>query len=117
MIHRVRLAILLLALAPGAAHAHAALDHASPAAGSIVATPPSEVRLWFTEPLVGRFSTAELRSSAGGIIATGGTDPADAKVIVIRLPVLQAGQYKVHWKAVSTDTHRMEGDFSFEVKP
>lgn len=117
MTRTARLAILLLALAPGAAHAHAALDHASPAAGSIVATPPSEVRMWFTEPLVKRFSTAELRSSAGSVIATGGTDPADPKVIVIRLPVLQVGKYKVHWKAVSADTHRMEGDFDFEIKP
>ncbi len=117
MLHKARLAILLLGLAPGAALAHAALDRASPAVGSIVATPPSEVRMWFTEALVGRFSTAELRSSAGNIIATGATDPANAKAIVIHVPVLQAGKYKVHWKAVSADTHRMEGDFGFEVRP
>jgi methionine-rich copper-binding protein CopC len=117
MTHTARLAILLLALASRVAHAHPALDHTSPAAGSVVATPPSEVRMWFTEPLVKRFSTAEVRSSAGSAIATGGTDPADAKVIVIQLPALQAGRYTVHWKAVSTDTHRVEGDFGFEIKP
>lgn len=114
---KIRLATLLLALAPAAAHAHAMLDHASPAAGSIVATPPSEVRMWFTEALVGRFSTAELRSRAGSVIATGTTDPADAKVMVIHVPVLPAGGYTVHWKAVSPDTHRMDGDFGFEVRP
>ncbi len=30
---------------------------------------------------------------------------------------LSAGVYKVHWQAVSVDTHHTQGTFQFTVKP
>jgi copper resistance protein C len=30
---------------------------------------------------------------------------------------LSAGEYKVHWQAVSVDTHHTQGSFQFTVKP
>ena len=30
---------------------------------------------------------------------------------------LPAGAYKVHWQAVSVDTHHTQGTFEFTVKP
>ena len=33
----------------------------------------------------------------------------------IGLKPLNAGTYKVHWHAVSVDTHTTEGDFTFTV--
>ncbi len=113
----IRLAISFLALTVGGAHAHASLDRASPPAGSTVATAPREVRMWFTEALEARFSAAQLRSSAGAVIAVGRVDPNNPKQVVIMVPALAPGSYRVHWKAVSADTHRIEGDFGFEFKP
>lgn len=114
---RISLTVSFLALTVGLAHAHASLDRASPPAGSTVATAPREVRMWFTEALETRFSAAQLRSSTGAVIATGGVDPNNPKEVVIMVPMLAPGSYKVHWKAVSSDAHRIEGDFDFELKP
>jgi methionine-rich copper-binding protein CopC len=33
----------------------------------------------------------------------------------ISLKPLNAGIYKVNWRAVSTDTHKIEGSFTFSV--
>jgi copper resistance protein C len=101
---------------PAIAHAHAYLDHADPLVGSVVSA-PREVRMWFTQTLEPRFSAAQLRSSAGTVIGTGKVDPANPDQLVIPVRTLAPGQYKVHWKILSVDTHRTEGTFEFEVKP
>jgi methionine-rich copper-binding protein CopC len=113
-----RLAIVGLALALSAtgARAHAMLDHASPLVGSTVSA-PREVRLWFTQSLEPKFSTAQLRSSAGAVVGTGHVDPADPKSLVIPVRALASGKYKVDWKVLSVDSHRTQGSFGFEVKP
>ena len=113
---RLGTACVLLAMSSAATHAHAYLDHASPLVGSTVSA-PREVRLYFTQALEPRFSAAQLRSSSGAVVATGGVDPANAKEIVIRVRALAPGRYKVQWKVLSVDTHRTEGSFGFEVKP
>ena len=111
--------LALMALLAGAAiaHAHAYLDHASPLVGSTVKTSPSEVRMWFTQALEPKFTAAQLRSSAGAVVASGGVDGADPRQIVIRVHALPPGSYKVFWKVLSVDTHHTEGSFGFEIKP
>ncbi len=106
-----------LALSTGIANAHAYLDHASPLVGSTVKAAPNEVRLWFSQALEPKFTTAQVRSSSGAVVGSGGVDAADPKQIVIRVHDLPAGSYKVFWKVLSVDTHHTEGSFGFEVKP
>jgi methionine-rich copper-binding protein CopC len=115
----IRLVTMSLALIASAAtaHAHAYLDHASPLVGSTVKASPSEVRMWFTQALEPKFTAAQLRSSSGAVVASGGVDAADPRQIVIRAPALPPGNYKVFWKVLSVDTHHTEGSFGFEVKP
>ena len=115
----IRFATLWLALVSGAASAfgHAYLDHASPLVGSTVTSAPSEVRMWFSQPLEPRFTAAQLHSGAGAVVATGGVDTADPKQIVIHVPALPPGKYKVLWKVLSVDSHHTEGSFGFEIKP
>ena len=110
-------AALALLWGPAIAHAHAYLDHASPLVGSTVTSSPSEVRLWFTQSLEPKFTGAQVRSSSGAVVGTGGVDAADPKQIVIRVHALPPGAYKVFWKVLSVDTHHTEGSFGFEVKP
>ena len=109
--------LLGLVLAPALAQAHAYLSHASPLVGSTVKSAPSEVRLWFTQALEPKFTAAQLRSSSGAVVASGGVDAADPRQIVIRARALPPGSYKVFWKVLSVDTHLTEGSFGFEVKP
>ncbi len=44
------------------------------------------------------------------------TDPANKKLLVVPInEQLPPGDYKVEWYAVSDDTHRVKGSFSFSV--
>jgi methionine-rich copper-binding protein CopC len=52
------------------------------------------------------------------VISTGkaATDPANKKLLVVPLKEqLPPGDYKVEWHAVSDDTHRVKGNYSFSV--
>lgn len=105
------------ALLSGAAEAHAFLDHAIPAVGTTVVTAPAEVTMWFTEPLEPAFSGAAVTDAAGQPVDTGEAafNPQDPKELHVGLKPLGPGTYKVSWHAVSVDTHRTTGDFSFTV--
>jgi methionine-rich copper-binding protein CopC len=108
-----------LALLPVAAFAHAHLDHASPAAGSTVAQPPTEISLWFTEALEAKFSTIEVRDAQGRSVQAGPATLARDNTAQLRVPLkaLSPGTYKVIWRVLSVDTHRTQGDFTFRVGP
>ena len=44
------------------------------------------------------------------------TDPANEKLLVVPIKdQLAPGDYKVEWHAVSDDTHRVKGSYSFSV--
>src|SRR5216684_2739299 len=109
-------AVLFLAGAV-AAVAHAHLVRAVPPAGGIVHAAPSEVTLRFSEKLEPKFSSVIVRDSAGKQVDKGdaAVDKADRMVIRVLLPPLEPGVYKVEWKAVSADTHKINGDFTFKV--
>lgn len=102
-----------------AALAHAKLTVATPAADSVVAVSPKELRMTFNEGLIAKFSSVEVKSQDGKKIETGtaAADPTDKKQMVVPLPMaLVDGVYNVKWRAVTDDTHRVEGTYSFTVK-
>ena len=111
-------AVLTTALSVEAAHAHAFLDHAVPAVGSTVVTAPAQVQLFFTQGLEPAFSSATLADANGQPIATGAAvfDPQNKMEMILNLPKLPPGHYKVSWHALSVDTHRTEGSFGFDVQ-
>jgi methionine-rich copper-binding protein CopC len=102
-----------------AALAHAFLNQAVPPVGGTVAKSPKEIRLTFSEGVEPRFSGIELATSDGRAIATGPAvrDPRDDKQLVLVLPPLGPGRYKVSWHVVSVDIHRNEGAYTFAVAP
>ena len=108
---------LLFATTPRA-FAHAFPDHAQPAVGGTVSTAPSEVKIWFTGKLEPAFSKIEVSDSAGATVDRGdaAVDPDDPALMHVSLKPLPPGTYKVHWHAVSVDTHATDGDFTFTVK-
>jgi copper resistance protein C len=111
------LASALLSLASVPAFAHAHLVKAVPAAASTLPEPPNEVTLRFNEKLEPAFSSVIVRDAAGKQIDKGdGTvDKSDRTLIRVTLPSLEPGVYKVEWKAMSADTHKINGDFTFKV--
>lgn len=108
-----------LSLLGVSAWAHAFLSQAVPSVGGIVSTAPGEVRLTFTEDIEPAFSRIELSTAAGQPIRTGPAtvDPCDNTQLVLALPPLAPGRYRVKWRIVSVDTHPTEGDYIFEIRP
>ena len=105
--------LLLIESAP-VAHAHAALSHASPSGGSALSAAPQEVTLTFTDTLEAAFSKLTV-TDANGIEVNQGKSQVNGNVMRVGLKPLSAGTYKVNWRAVSTDTHKTEGNFTFSV--
>jgi methionine-rich copper-binding protein CopC len=100
-----------------AATAHPQLDRAIPAVGSTVPTSPPEIRIFFSQALNPATSRIELATTAGNSVTTGKAvvDPTDPMQMVLKLPLLPPGQYRVHWFATGVDTHSLNGDYTFEV--
>ncbi|MFO2462881.1 copper homeostasis periplasmic binding protein CopC [Pseudomonas sp. 15FMM2] len=110
--------ITLLASLLGAstAIAHAHLESSVPAADSRV-TDPAELRLTFSEGVEAIFTKVSL-SKDGTEVAIKGleTPDTDKKTLVVTPAApLAAGTYKVQWHAVSVDTHKSAGSYSFKV--
>ncbi len=111
----IAIAVALYALA---AHAHTALDRATPAVGSTVAAAPNEVVLVFTDKLEPAFSTIEVRNANGAAMQAGkATLIGNGTQLRVPLKPLTPGTYKVIWRVLSVDTHRTQGDFTFHVAP
>jgi copper resistance protein C len=116
-----RFALLLaasIAIAPGLAQAHAFPKTAEPASDSTVSPAPHEVKIWFTGKLEPAFSKLDVHDTDGAAVDTGdaAVDPQDTTLMHVSLKPLPPGTYKVHWHAVSVDTHATDGDFTFTVK-
>ncbi len=113
---RILLTALLLTGASSPAGAHAMLEHASPGAGAVLRVTPKSVVLELSEALEPAFSSVSVSDAAGH-------DVSAARVVVsgdtmsIALKPLVPGSYRVTWHAVSVDTHRTQGSYTFVVKP
>lgn len=115
----IPLFLILIVLIPfGTVSAHANLERADPAQNSVLAEPPSVIRLWFTEPLESNFSRINLRDVDGNIVQTlpSQIDPADSKMMYLTPGAIPDGLYTVSWRAVSTtDGHQTIGSFPIAV--
>ena len=111
--------LISCAVTTTAAQAHAKLTSTNPAASAVVAESPKDLRLIFNEGLIAKFSGIELTTEKGEKIETGTAvaDPIDKKQLIVPLPAALAdGVYSIKWHAVSEDTHKLEGTYSFTVK-
>jgi methionine-rich copper-binding protein CopC len=96
------------------AQAHAHLVKANPAQNTQVAA-PKVIDLQFSEKLEGKFSGLDLLKADGTPVSV--TSKAAAKSIAARpTAVLAPGDYRVMWRAVSVDGHKVKGQYDFTVK-
>ena len=115
VIKRLLLTLVLLPVLSHPAFAHARLLKTSPLAGAKVLS-PLHIILHFSEALEPAFSGAILldkdgRNVSGEPVKVGGM------LITLTPGPLPPGVYHVSWHCVGHDTHRLDGDFSFTVKP
>src|SRR5258708_28456683 len=101
-----RLTVIALLFTATSAWAHAFLDHAEPAVGSTVDTPPTEIKIWFTEKLEPDFSQIQLFDHHGKPVtqAHATVDPSDPSLLKLAVPPLTPGHYKEDCKYRRVET-------------
>ena len=109
----------------GAAQAHTKLVASAPAANASVAK-QSTIMLMFNERVVPAFSGADVVMTGMPGMANHqpmkitGLKPtwtADGKTLTLTAGrAFPVGTYKVTWHAAGSDTHRMQGSFTFSAK-
>ena len=113
-----RLALLvvpLVALAlPGEAWGHATLLRTVPADGSVLASPPATVQVFFDDTVRTSSGIKAVRNGGGSVL--GGKPRAVGHRLVIPLqPGLPDGDYTVLWRVLSDDGHTLAGVMAFGV--
>ena len=95
---------------------HATLVSSEPAANSHLASPPTRVRLVYSEPIEGKLAKVTIvPATAAPIVLRAGADPRDVHAVIAPVDALGPGSYKVEWRVVSADGHPVDGTFSFTV--
>ncbi|HEY5416190.1 MAG TPA: copper resistance protein CopC [Gemmatimonadaceae bacterium] len=95
---------------------HATLVSSEPAADSHLASPPTRVRLVYSEPIEGKLAKVTIvPATAAPMVLRAGADPRDVHAVIAPVDALGPGSYKVEWRVVSADGHPVDGTFSFTV--
>lgn len=111
-------AAAFLAREPSApADAHALLVRADPPVNSQLREPPTELTLYFSEPLERRFSSVRVTDQTGSRIETTvAFDDTDKALMRVSLPELSPGYITVNWETVSAvDGHRITGSYPITI--
>ncbi|MGH2573298.1 MAG: copper resistance CopC/CopD family protein [Actinomycetota bacterium] len=109
------LAIVAVLLSPGVATAHAFLVRATPAPGERLASPPSSIKLQFSEPVAGG-ERVDVRTVAGDEVPMGLLQRLQGGLVVeAPLPEVEDGIYVVSWQVVAVDGATTLGEFAFAV--
>ncbi|MEO1665427.1 MAG: CopD family protein [Chloroflexota bacterium] len=97
--------MLVLAVRPVSAHGY--IVRSIPEDRAELERAPTRVQYWFSEPLERQFSRIELLDNTGTVIASGGVDPEDDSLLVLRPPTdLPDGAYVVSLRpAFASDGH------------
>jgi methionine-rich copper-binding protein CopC len=107
----------------GAARAHADYARSEPGAGAVVATPPPQVDIWFTQDMFRRAGANWIRVTGpdGTEVQVGeaAIDDDDRRHLSIALqPGLAPGEYTVAWHTLSAeDGDDDEDTFTFTLDP
>lgn len=106
-------ALVLLPVSPAAAHD--VLEATEPADGAAVTSVPSMVRLTFSNTPLALGSEVLVKVESGTNQAEGPVSIVDNHVSQAVKAGAPAGRYTVIWRVVSSDSHPIEGTFSFTV--
>ncbi|WLQ08452.1 copper resistance CopC family protein [Arthrobacter oryzae] len=104
-------AAVLTAAAP--ASAHDAAESSSPAQGATVAAPPETVSVTFNKAPLALGSQFQVKDAAGTDWAEGPVEIVDNVASQKLRTGAPAGEFTVLWRVVSSDSHPIEGTFTF----
>lgn len=109
------LAVAALSAAP--AFAHAFLVKSDPAVGSTLNAAPKMLVLSFTEDLEVAFCSIAVTDAMGMNDAAAKPQPVPGHANEMQVPlnIMMPGKIFVSWHALSVDTHKTQGSFSFTV--
>src|SRR5438132_1524101 len=112
-------AMLLAAILPGTAWAHANLEQAEPSPGQALEQAPQQLRLSFPEATDGSFSRVQVLNAKGEQVDRGDSRVAldDPRAMLVSLPdELPPGVYTVAWRTLSAvDGHAVNGAYPLIV--
>ncbi len=97
----------------GPAAAHDAAESSTPAEGATVAVAPEQVSVTFSNNPLGIGSSFSIKDASGAEWAEGPVDIVDNVASQKLKAGGPAGQYTVAWRVVSSDSHPIEGTFTF----
>jgi methionine-rich copper-binding protein CopC len=97
----------------GPAAAHDAAESSSPAQGASVPTPPDDVSVTLNNNPLGIGASISVKDASGGEWAEGPVEIVDNVASQKLRAGAPAGEYTVSWRVVSSDSHPIEGSFSF----
>lgn len=111
-------ATLALAVFASSACAHAKLQNSVPPNGATLSTAPSELRLQYNEAVEPAMSSVKVLGPDSRPVAVDKAEglKADDKVLLVKVPRLPAGAYRVEWSTMGYDGHRTKGTVGFTVK-
>ncbi|WP_309105674.1 copper resistance protein CopC [Arthrobacter sp.] len=104
-------AAILLGAVP--ASAHDAAESSSPAQGATVPTPPEQISITFNNNPLALGSQVRVNDAAGTDWAEGDVEIVDNVASQKLKEGAPAGQFTVIWRVVSSDSHPIEGSFTF----
>jgi len=108
-------AVLLLLVVVAVAGAHTDVVATTPADGARLASPPTEVRVTYGQPLL---SVEVAAVDVGGASVAGRPRLArdDAGTVVIPITQRRTGVHTVSWTVVAADGHAVAGASSFSIR-
>jgi len=110
--------IALALVGAGPAAAHSDLESSEPGQGQVLADPPHQLVLRFTEPVSVQLANVNLFGAGGRAVPLGDPAHPPRDETTVEVPIqetLAAGSYTVTFHLVSEDSHPVDGSIRFRV--
>ncbi|HBV20724.1 MAG TPA: copper resistance protein CopC [Nitrosomonas sp.] len=98
--------------------AHASLVKSDPPRRASLTESPSQVQLWFSEEIEAAYASVVVLDSNDNNVTNNEPQAAedDRKSVVLAVPELGPGSYKVQFRVLSVDGHVVESNYGFRIK-
>jgi len=116
LVSAVLLALAVLLGGGGAANAHDELVGTDPASGATVDALPPSIALTYSNVPSGIGAEVQVLDEAGTDWADGAVGITDRTATQTLRTGGPAGEYTVNWRVVSSDSHPIEGSFTFTAR-
>jgi copper resistance protein C len=99
--------------------AHASLVKSDPPSRAALAQSPTEVRLWFSEPIEPAYAEVSVLDARESAVVSGKGAVAkdNSRLVTLKLHPLAPGRYTVKYKVLSVDGHAVDSSYVFVIKP